>query len=104
MTTPKRWKCSEAGCDQLRAEVGQLCSEHRQANPPRRYGSRTTIRQALDADPRVCTRCDRSLPLSSFRTYVRLGVRKPRSWCRDCQNEFGREWKSKHRDELLARR
>jgi hypothetical protein len=52
---------------------------------------------------KLCARCQRSLPLSSFRSNAKLSSGLD-SWCRECRNEAAREWRERHRDEYNARR
>ena len=87
-------RCSREGCDNLRASVGNLCAEHRAAEPPRKY------RRWEGGADRLCARCGERKPLSEFR----LQNGRPRAYCIPCGNAVNQEYRERHRDELLARR
>jgi len=60
-------------------------------------------RPASAATSRLCTRCERTLPLSAFGTNRRMrdGLS---SWCRQCAADRTRQWRAEVRDEYNARR
>ena len=87
-------KCSRQGCQQLQASVGELCAEHRAANPPRKYS------RWHGGPTKRCARCELDKPLAEYR----LQHGRPRSYCIECGNAVNQQWRTRHHDELLARR
>ena len=49
-----------------------------------------------------CSKCERVLPVDSFRPNSRLGSGLD-SWCRECHIEANRRSRARHRDEYNAR-
>lgn len=76
---------------------------HRSQSARRRQPGvhRDRPRAAQSTAPRRCARCTQTKPISEFRRDSRGFWR---SWCNPCQLAATREWKARHRDELLARR
>jgi hypothetical protein len=66
-----------------------------------RDDARRRYRRQSSASARVCSRCELSLPLDSFRLDSRGFTR---SHCRACQLLDSQDWRARNHDALLARR
>ena len=47
-----------------------------------------------------CNRCDKDLPVESFRERIHRGKRIRRSYCRDCERAYGAEYRERNPQRL----